>query len=214
LENLLKEKNTERRHSTLPPKGKDVETAGEVFPGGIITEVVRDPATGQVALIKVNGQHATLAKQVTHDRVTYVPPRKLPRVFDGMVLPMGISTTPVRTDKVCGELNRLFGTLVDEAGAWMLSIIVLATWAIDWLSAAPALAVTGPRNEAVELLKLMGCVCRRGLLLGHLRHQDFRVLPMDLAPTLLVASLDRPVHRVISNSTVRGLPGSPGWTAR
>jgi hypothetical protein len=58
----------------------------------------------------------------------------------------------------------------------------------------------GPDNEVTVLLRLMGCLCRRPILLSEVDVAALSTLPRDLNPTLLVNQRDlgRRVTRVLS----------------
>ena len=64
---------------------------------------------------------------------------------------------------------------------------VLSSWFPDVLPAPPTLVVTGPsRAEAHRFLRVLGCFCRRSVLLTELSPVGFLALPMHLRPTILI----------------------------
>jgi hypothetical protein len=62
----------------------------------------------------------------------------------------------------------------------------VASWFVDCFSVAPLLHLLGPDNEVARALRLMGCLCRRPILLSDVDVAALCTLPSNLDPTLLV----------------------------
>jgi hypothetical protein len=73
----------------------------------------------------------------------------------------------------------------------IVAAIVLASWFPDCFEAAPYLWVVGPLGSGkTKLLKLLRCLCRRGLIAGDMRSGSVYKLIDDWNPTLLIDELD------------------------
>ncbi len=200
--------NRKAGRSTLAEKPSQsglVETGGELSDDGSAIELVGDPVTQRLNLLRWDGANATIAARVRHNGNEYVPLRLEPSFARNPILPTRAGEY-ARTSQLCGTLRELFARHVDETGTWLLTVFALATWGIDWLPFAPAVAIAGPRREATALLRLLACVCRRSLLLGELSRRSLRTLPIEsLHPTLLVASIDPATRNVLRVCSLRGL---------
>jgi len=100
-------------------------------------------------------------------------------------------------------------------GAAMVTGWAATTWFPDCLSSPPTLVVSGPdMNHAITFFRLLGCVCRRALILGEFSRGSFRSLPMALHPTLMVNQpcMSRTITSLLRTSNYRGLfvPGNRG----
>ena len=83
--------------------------------------------------------------------------------------------------------------------AALIVAFCLASWFAECFPVAPLLYLLGPDNEATLALRLMGCFCRRPILLSDVDIAALGTLPRDLCPTLLVNQRDlgRRVTRVL-----------------
>ncbi|GAC1692591.1 MAG: hypothetical protein NVS9B5_34830 [Terriglobales bacterium] len=77
-----------------------------------------------------------------------------------------------------------YAHLQPDAAALVVGF-AFASWFVDCVPVAPLLYLTGPDNEAILLLRLMACLCRRPVLLSHLEMAALGTLPANLDPTLL-----------------------------
>ncbi len=61
----------------------------------------------------------------------------------------------------------------------ILTAFSLASFVVDCLPLAPILDLVGPESEVSKVLRLLGCTCRRPLLLG-----DLVVTPGIIVPAV------------------------------
>jgi hypothetical protein len=195
----------------IPPQ---IPTAGEVFGDGTVIEVVREPATSELALLAWNGKETTIAGRIVHGGEQYVPP----------VIPVDIRRAlrlPTRS-AAFGSAQLLFCEIVEvlrrytnqaEESVSLATHFILASWFSDLLPMAPCLLIFGPaESEAHSLLRILSCLCPRSLLLAELTPGSFSALPFYLRPTLLVVQHElRPrLERLLLASNSRGIhiPGN------
>jgi hypothetical protein len=94
--------------------------------------------------------------------------------------------------------------LAPEA-ADLLIAFALASHFVDCISVAPLLYLLGPDSEVTLVLRLLGCLCRRPVLLGDIDMAALCTLPSQLDPTLLINQrhLAQRVTRTLLASTDR-----------
>jgi thiol-disulfide isomerase/thioredoxin len=97
-----------------------------------------------------------------------------------------------------------YANLLPDAAALMVAF-ALASWFGDCFAVAPLLYLLGPDNEATHLLRLLGFLCRRPILVSDIDVAALGTLPRNLDPTLLVNQRDlgRRVMRVLLASNDR-----------
>ena len=72
------------------------------------------------------------------------------------------------------ELLSHYARLQHDAAALLVAFAV-ASWFPDCVPVAPVLYLLGPENEASLMLRLLGCLCRRPVLLGDIDMAAFGV---------------------------------------
>ena len=89
--------------------------------------------------------------------------------------------------------------------AFLLVAFALSSWLADCVPVAPILYLLGPNYEAGSVLRLLGSLCRRPILLGDIDIAALGTLPSQLEPTLLInqRNLARPVARFLMASNNR-----------
>jgi hypothetical protein len=96
------------------------------------------------------------------------------------------------------EFVSRYANLLSDAAALIVAF-ALSTWFADCFPVSPLLYLLGPDNETTLLLRLLGCICRRPILLSDIDIAALSTLPRNLDPTLLVnqRNLGRRVTRVL-----------------
>ena len=169
-----------------------IATAGEVFPDGASLELVSSASGRSPELLLWARGIATVAEQVVHDGTKY---KALPidsTVFRAMRLPDRCLTYG-STRQLFASVAKVFTQHLGLKGsdAALLAHFAFSSWFPEFLSAAPWLSISGvDSTQAVTLLRVLGCVCRRALLLADITPRSFRWLPMTLRPTLLISQPD------------------------
>ena len=94
--------------------------------------------------------------------------------------------------------------LAPEAAA-ILTAFALVSHFVDCFPLAPVIFLSGPGNETGLVLRLLGCLCRRPILLSDVDVKALATLPNELGPTLLIHNhqLTRAVSRVLVASNDR-----------
>ena len=72
----------------------------------------------------------------------------------------------------------------------ILVAFALTSWFCDCMPVAPVLYLFGPENGVSQMLRLLGCVCRRPVLLGDVDFAGLATLPKRLGATLLLNQRD------------------------
>jgi hypothetical protein len=128
--------------------------------------------------------------------------------FPGSSKPFG--TAAQLTSSMLKFLGR-YANLPPDVAA-LVGAFALASWFGDCLPVAPLLYLLGPDTEATHLLRLMGCLCRRPILLSDIDIAALGTLPRNLNPTLLVKQRDlgRRVTRVLLASNDRYFSSARG----
>jgi hypothetical protein len=100
-------------------------------------------------------------------------------------------------------LSRYAHLLPDVAA--LLVAFALASWFPDCIPVAPVLYLLGPDNEARLVLRLLGCLCRRPILLSDIDLPALATLPSQVDATLLISqrNIPRQVMRVLLASKDR-----------
>jgi len=70
----------------------------------------------------------------------------------------------------------------------LTAFFALGSWFADCVDPAPALAVVGPRPEALDVLRLLQQLSYRGFLLNDPRRSTLCHVPANLHPTVLIAN--------------------------
>lgn len=178
----------------------------EVLPN-VMIETVRDQMqANQLRLHTWDGRHAATVPTATYGVRTYVPAalaNGLPRTVRFPNSSKGFGTAAQLTASMLNFLHRYANLLPDVAA--VVVAFALASWFVDAFHAAPLLYLLGPDHEASLLLRLMGCLCRRPILLSDIDIGALGTLPSNLDPTLLVnqRNLGRRVTHVLLASKDR-----------
>ena len=208
--NVMLQKS-QRTHKPDAPRRRPVlETTGEVFSDGTLLELASDASSAdKLGLLCWDGKEAKAQDRVELADRTYVP------------FPVNASTLrairfPNQT-RDYGSTSILFGKLVDlldryfvlpERDLILVALWVLTTWFPDVLPMAPTLVISGPSPAYVScFLRLLKCICRRGIRLAELNPAGLCALPMRLQPTLLVeqTALTRSMRGLFRASSSRGV---------
>lgn len=109
--------------------------------------------------------------------------------------------------KVTASMRELLSRYVDLApeAVALLIAFALASYFVDCFPVAPVLYLLGPDNEAGLVLRLLGCLCRRPVLLGDIDLAALATLPSQMEPTLLInqRNLAQRITRILLTSNNR-----------
>jgi hypothetical protein len=173
---------------------------GAVLPGMTIEAVLDQSHATQLRLHTWDGRKAATKQLVNFRGCTY----KAAPVAAGLPCAVrfpsssrAFGTAAQLTSSMLEFLDR-YANLPPDAAALIVAF-GLSSWFTDCFAVAPLLYLLGPHNEATALLRLMGCFCRRPILLSEIDVAALGTLPRHLNPTLLVSqhNLSRRVTRVL-----------------
>ena len=192
-------------------------SAGEIFADGAMLELVSGSrGLNKPDLLLWNGRKAITGPRVEHGGCIYEAPKLDPILWRAMRLPArccDYGSARALFDGIRNLFLRHLGLPESESG--LIACFAISSWLADRLPSAPGLTISGVDEElGVNVLRLLGCVCRHPLMLAEVTPSSFRSLPMHLSPTLLLnLQVLRPnLERLFRASSFRGLylPGIGG----
>jgi hypothetical protein len=183
-----------------------VETFGEALPGLMLESVVDPDHPDYLLLHAWNGRRTTTARKIEHRGMSYIPKN----LASGLVqsvrfappsLPFG---SPAKVISSLRDFLSTYARLQPEV-ANLLVAFGLATWFCDCMPVAPVLCLFGPDSAVSQVLRFLGCFCRRSVLLGDVDLEGLATLPNRLGATLLINQRDlgRRVKRALLASNLR-----------
>ena len=168
-----------------------IKTFGEAQAGLLLESVVDPDNPENLVLHTWNGRRTATAGKVEHEGISYLPKKLASGLaqsvrFAPPSLPYG-STMKVISS--LGDFLSTYARLQPEV-ADLLVAFGLATWFCDCMSVAPVLYLFGPESAVSQVLRLLGCFCRRPVLLGDVDFEGLSTLPSRLGATLLINQRD------------------------
>ena len=183
-----------------------IETFSEVFPR-LLLEAVRDPENAdQLLLQSWDGRRTATTALVEHAGLIYTPKTLGP----GLARCVRFPPPALRPESPAKLIPCLRDFLSSHAQLQpevldLLTAFVMATWFCDCLPVAPNLHLFGPDTVVSHVLRLLGCCCRRAILLGDVDFASLTTLSPGLGATLLINQRDLPrrIKRVLLASNRR-----------
>jgi len=208
---------TETKSTTVNATRGCIYSAGEVFADGVMIELVSSSRElNNTDLLLWDGSGATMGPRVEHAGCTYEAIDLAPSLYLAIRLPS--RSSDYRSERsLFAAVADLFQNHLDlpERESSLLACFAISTWVADRLPIAPNVTISGPEPElGIDVLRLLGSVCRHPLMLAEVTPSSLRSLPMQLAPTLLIDQQEmKPnLQRLLRASSHRGLhlPGNGG----
>jgi hypothetical protein len=163
-----------------------VRTYGELFPNGVIIDLVEEAGREPLGLAVFDGKHVTIAREVEFEGRLFRP-ATLSRSIRRIVRFPGKSVDFESTTKLFAATHQLFiSNGFPAEAALSVTYFIFAAYFAEVLPVAPCLLITGPRLEATYLLELLACVVRHPLPISEFTRRALCSLPMQLKPTLLI----------------------------
>ncbi|MFY9528454.1 MAG: hypothetical protein WBC04_13465 [Candidatus Acidiferrales bacterium] len=183
---------------------------------GVLLETIRDPENPErlMFLLWENGS-ASVFHYIEREGRIFLPPDPSSSSFPLLSLPSGLLPCGDPAE-LLAEICFLISKFVKLRHEHLLIVgsFVLASWFPDCFEAAPYLWVVGPLGSAkTKLLKLLYCLCRRGLIAGDLRSGSLYKLTERWDPTLIIDELElgnsganAELCRMLRSGSVPGVP--------
>jgi len=152
-------------------------------------ESVIDPAhPEQLQLHAYDGRDFVTAPTITHKGRTYVPASIPAGLAEVVRFPSASQPFESATKLISSMLEFLnhYAHLVPDVAA-ILVAFAWASWFLDCIPVSPVLYLLGPDNEVRLVLRLLGCICHRSVLLADVDLASLATLPRSLNPTLLMS---------------------------
>jgi hypothetical protein len=183
---------------------------------GVLVETIRDCQNpNRLAFLHWNNGRAKVLHDIRLEGRIFVPPDPTSGSFPVLSLPNRILP--------CGDPAELLAEISSTIASFVkllpdqlriVTAFVVASWFPDCFEAPPYLWVVGPLGSGkTKLLKLLWCLCRRGLIAGDLRSGSIYKLVDTWNPTLLVDELDLvnsgasdELLRMLRNGSTPGIP--------
>ena len=167
------------------------QTFGAVLPNLMIEAIVDQSHPTQLRLHAWDGIKAATTPTVSFRGCTYTAAPVAAGLSRAVRFPGSSKAFGTAAQLTSSMLKCLFhyASLLPDAAALIVAF-GLSSWFADCFPAAPLLYLLGPDNEATLLLRLMGCFCRRPILLSEVDIAALGPLPRNLDPTLLVNQRD------------------------
>lgn len=160
---------------------------------GSLVDIVEDPQNSRQTLLAVwKDGIVNYRNQLNWDGRQLIPLPRTGEIMQHVRLPRGAK--PYKsTASLVYELAKLIQRCVSVKEDNLLPLVsfVLTTWIADRLDMAPYLSITGlPQSGKTTLLRILGRVCRRALLLADITPAAVHQAYGQLNPTLLIDDCD------------------------
>jgi hypothetical protein len=194
--------------STSVCESRLVRTSGEIFADDSVLELVAAAPGNRLDVLFWNGHQKSIAHQVEHHGRLYLAQDLDETLLRAIHFPRDANdygTARQLFSQIRNLFDRYVGLSSPESAlmtAWSCS-----TWFPDCVSSPPTLVISSPDvDSAITLFRLLGCFCRRSLLLADITRAGLLSI-MALRPTLLINQSSRPskIWDLWGTSNYRGI---------
>jgi len=189
-----------------------VETDFAELRGGVVVEMVEDPANPTRSLLAVykNGIVECVERFRDGDRVL-VPLTRTDLLLKHICLPQGAEDYGKLLD-LLGDIGAILSFCLDigEDSLFLMIAFVLSTWFPEKLTFAPYLALAGPPSSGkTTALRILALLCRRSVSTTDISSAAFYDVCHRMSPTIVVdetrtAGNMRTLLHLLKASNVRG----------
>ncbi len=158
-----------------------IQTFGVVLPQLMVEAIFDQSHPNQLRLHTWDGHRAATPPTVSRRGCTYAAAPVAAGLSRAVRFPgssKSFGTAAQLTSSMLKFLGR-YASLPPDVAALIVAF-ALSSWFVDCFPVAPSLYLLGPDNEATLLLRLMGCLCRRPILLSEVDIAALGTLPRDL----------------------------------
>ena len=163
------------------------KSTGQVFSDGSILELVFSETDRALRFLLWKKGKQTIAERIEHSGRAYELPDVNETIVHAIRFPSGANEYGSAGNlfaEICELFARYIGSTPEEAA--LLTAWSTSTWFLDAFSSPPTLLVSGVDTcHAITLLRLLGCLCRRSLLLAEIGRNGLLDVAF-LQPTLLL----------------------------
>jgi hypothetical protein len=176
---------------TAPPRDNpsEIEIAFAELEDGSLAEMIEDPAVPTRSLLAVYKDGiVNYEEKVTNGGKILVPLPRAGQVARHIGLPAG-SEPYGGLEELTGNIASFFNSCldVDLTTRMLMAAFVLSSWCPEKLPIAPYLALLGPPGSGkTTALRILGLLCRRGLLTSDITSAAFYDVCHRFNPTLLI----------------------------
>jgi len=196
-----------------------VTTCGEFFDDGTIIELVAGTSSRPNLLLFSGSKKAVSDTRVQYKGYVYEAPSFDPTLLRATCFPETFSDYGTARELVIKIADHFMKRLnFADRESKLLAAFPFTTWLSDRLLLAPSLLICGP-PQAIHVLRLLRCFCRRPLMLADLSPAGLRNMPADLhststncwkPPRNRACSAAFNVGKKPSRPSVVPAPGAPG----
>jgi hypothetical protein len=193
MEEALAKPSRRTTTSSSDRECKVVRTSGQIFADGSVIELVTTAPGNRLDVLFWNGHQKSIAHQLEHDGRVYRAHDLDETLLRAIHFPSDANdygTARQLFSQICKLFQRYVGLSSPESAlmtAWCCS-----TWFQDCVSSPPTLVISSPdMDPAITLFRLLGCLCRRSLLLADITRAGLLSV-MALRPTLLIIQSSTP----------------------
>ncbi len=179
-----------------------VETAGEIFPGGVVLDLIQGGEPLEPPQLVVwDGKSTQVGSRYDSNGTSYVPIDVHPTVASAVRFPSGVISYR-STSELFGEMLRVVSWIpgVYENDARLIGHFLLSNWLSERVDPPPFLWIIAPPGVSTCLLfRILHLLCRRAIVVTDPTSSVLRTLPMQLRPTLVIelSSITRAVVRML-----------------
>lgn len=179
---------------------------GAALPNLMIESVVDPDHSNQLLLHTWDGRKDPTMATISYRSSKYIPASISGGLANAVRFPRtskAFESAGKLTASTQEFLSRYVCLAPDETA--LLIAFAFASYFVDCLPVAPVLILFGPDDEAGLVLRLLGCLCRRPVLLGDIDIAALATLPSQLDATLLInqRNLSPRVMRILLASNNR-----------
>jgi hypothetical protein len=168
-----------------------VPTAGEIFSDGSVIELLRDPSTQKLNLVRGHTDSFQIGGTIRHADRLYSPLAINPTIAAATRFPTRVSPSE-STVTLSRDVHACLKRYLQQPDAVITAMVfaIFASWFSPALTISPIIFISAPAGSPKDVaMQLLSLFCRRALRLVGAKRGDFLRAPMGFAPTLL---LDEP----------------------
>jgi hypothetical protein len=195
------------KRTNFKPACKAIIICDQCFADGTMVELISGSLTQPNLLLYSHDRKVISDSRVEYRRCLYEAPHFHPSLLQATRLPKTATdygSLPGLVTNIAHQFRKYQN--FTEREAKLLAAFSVSTWVSDRLSFAPSVMIFGP-DEALNVLHMLSCFCRRPLAFADLTPTGLQRLPAGLHFSLLVNQphMTKGMRRIIGASGYKGL---------